>query len=180
MAIIEDGKGSGRKAHVNDENELVTRSITEKELEHASSLGAAYTWDSTEKDIDAGDTMLFVQNLSSTPLILDEVVINGSNVICTWTIHIGSDGTTPTGTVVTGINSNRRFQSDAADATAFSDETAVSDGDIIGRVKTPIDNTICVDLTGIILDRNHYIQITQVTESTRGSAILTGHFTNPS
>ena len=178
--IIEDGKGSGRKAEVNSENELVTRSIIEKEIEHASINGDAYSWDSTEKDIDAGDTMLFIQNLGSTPLILDRATINGSNVVCTWTIHIGSLSTTPSGTLIGSVNSNRKFQSDAADAIAYADETALADGDIVDRVKTPIANTVVVDLTGLILDRNHYIQFTQVTESTSGSVVVYGHFTNPS
>ena len=178
--IIEDGRGSGKKAEVNDENELVTRSIVEQEIEHASSLGKAFTWDSTERDIDAGDTMLFVQNLSDTPLILDASIFNGSNVVCTWTVHIGSESTTPTGTLITGINSNRKFRSESADAIAYSDETAVSNGDIVGRVKTPIDNTVPLDLTGIILGRNHYVQFTQVTESTSGSVTLRAHFANPS
>ena len=68
-------------AKVNAERELEVRAIVESELEHSSISGLAYSWDSTELDIDAGDTMLFVKNLSDTPLILDSVMINGSNVI---------------------------------------------------------------------------------------------------
>ena len=181
MAIIEDGTGSGRKAEVNAENELVVRAITEAEIEHASGkLGSAYVWDSLEKDIDATDTMLFVKNTGDVPLILDRVAVNGSNVVCTWTYHIGSATTTPTGTSVIGVNMNRKFASDLAEAIAFSDETAVSDGDLVGRVKTAIDETVKLDLTGFILLKGHYVQFTQVTESTRGSVTLTGHFENPS
>lgn len=178
--VIEDGKGSGRKAQVNDENELVTRSITESELEHASSLGRAYAWDSTEKDIDAGDTMLFVQNTSDTPLILDEATINGSNVACIWTIHTGADITTPSGTSIAGVNMNPKFRSAPADAVAFSDETAVADGDIVSRIKTAVAGTTVSNLNGFILERNHYIQFVQVTESTSGSVILAAHYANPS
>ena len=179
--IIEDGKGSGKKAEVNEENELVVRAITEAEIEHASGkLGSAFVWDSLEKDIDAGDTMLFVQNTGSVPLILDRAEINGSNVICTWTYHLGSLTATPTGTSVIGVNMNRKFASDLSESLAFSDETALANGDIVGRVKTAIDDTKYVDLTGFILLKGHYIQFTQVTESTRGSIILTGHYENPS
>lgn len=180
MAVIEDGKGSGRKAQVNDENELVTRSITESEIEHASSTGGAYIWDSTEKDIDAGDTMLFVQNTSDTPLILDLATVNGSNVACIWTIHTGADITTPSGTSIPGVNMNPKFRSVPADAISLSDETAVADGDIVDRVKTAVAETRKVDLNGFILERNHYIQFTQVTESTSGSVILRAHYANPS
>ena len=178
--VIEDGKGKGNKAEVNEAQELVVRSIVETELEHASISGKAYSWDSLELDIDAGDTMLFVKNLGSTPLILDTASFNGSNVICTWTLLIGSLTTTPAGTAVTGVNLNEVFSSTLADATAFSDETALADGDIIGRVKTAVSGHHIHPLNGVILGINHYIQINQITESTSGSVLLIGHFENPS
>lgn len=180
MVLIDDGKGRGYKAEVNPENELVVRSIAEPEIEHASSLGKAYTWDSTELDIDAGDTMLYVRNDGDTPLIIDHLDFNGSNVICTWDIGIGSTTTTPTGTVVAGVNMNQTFTANAADATAFSDETAVADATVLMRVKTIISGHHQHDMTGVILGRNHYIQVNQETESTSGSVILVAHFENPS
>jgi len=180
MAIIEDGTGTGKKAKVNDENELVTRSIVESEIEHASINGNAWAWDSLELNIDATDTMLFVQSTSDTPLILDRAVINGSNVVCEWTIHLGTDTTTPAGgTVVAAVNINTGFLGDTAESVARSDETAVADGSVIGRAKTPIDNSIIYPLTGIILRKNHYIQFNQETASDSGSVILYGHYENP-
>lgn len=182
MTQLEDGKGRGLKAEVNEEQQLVVRAITEEEIEHASAmLGSAYSWDSTERDIDTGDTMLFVKNTGDVPLVLDRATINGSNVICTWTLLLGSAITVPAGgTEITGVNLNRSFASQLADAVARSDETAVADGDIFDRVKTPVSNTIEVNLHGVILGRGHYIQINQITESTSGSAILFGHFELPS
>jgi len=47
MSVLEDGKGRGHLAEVNDEQELVVRAINESEIEHASILGNAYSWDST-------------------------------------------------------------------------------------------------------------------------------------
>jgi hypothetical protein len=182
MAILEDGKGRGYKAEVNAEQELVVRAITEEEIEHASAtLGSAYSWDSTEKNVAAGATMLFVKNTGDVPLVLDRATINGSDVICFWTVLIGSATTTPAGgAVVTGVNLNQTFSAQAADAVARADETAVADGSIIDRVKTPIDNTIEVNLHGVILGRGHYVQINQITESDSGSVILFGHFELPS
>lgn len=172
---------NGKVAEVNDEHELVVRAITEAEIEHASGkLGSAYTWDSGELNIDSGDTILFVQNTGTIPLILDRLIINGSNVICTWNVNIGTATTTATGTTVTGQNLNTGNFSDTADANAFSDETAVADGTTIMRVKTPITNTIVLAMVGIIIEKNHYIQINQETTSTSGSVLLTGHFENPS
>ncbi len=182
MSLIEDGKGRGYKSEVNAEQELVVRAITEEEIEHASAtLGSAFSWDSTEKDIDTGDTMLFVKNTGDVPLVLDRATINGSNVVCTWTLLIGSATTTPAGgAAVEGVNLNQTFSAQSADATARSDETAVADGTIIDRIKTPINNTVEVNLHGVILGKGHYIQVNQITESTSGSVILFGHFELPS
>ena len=179
MSTLDDGKGRGFKQAVNAQNEAVTRSIVETELEHASAKGTAYSWDSAELDIDAGDTMLFVKNLGSTQLILDRLIVNGSNVICTWDINIGSLTTTPSGTAVTGVNLNRIFASALADVTSLSDETAVADGDTVARIKTPVSDTVVGNLDGLILGKNHYLQVNQETESTSGSVILIGHFENP-
>ena len=174
---ILNGKGGAWLAEVTEDGELVTRAITEAELEHASDKGKAFAWDSLEINIDATDTMLFVRNDSDEHLHLTYATINGSDAICTWTIHIGAATTTPAGgAVVAGINLNERFSTVAPDTTARSDETAVADGSIIGRVKTPIDNTHIQPLVGVILGKGHYIQFTQVTESGRGSVILVGHY----
>jgi hypothetical protein len=181
MSVLEDGKGRGYKAEVNSQQELVTRSIGETELEHASYLGNAWAWDSLEVDIDATDTMLFVKNTSDTPLVLDRAVISGSNVICEWTIHIGSDTTTPAGgTEVVAVNINTGNLGDTALSVARSDETSVADGSIIGRAKTPVDNSIEYNLDGIIIQKNHYIQFNQETESDSGSVVLYGHNSIPS
>lgn len=180
MTLIEDGRGRGFKAEVNPENELVVRAITEPELEHASASGDAYSWDSTELNLSAGETFLYVRNDGDTPLILDRIDFNGSNVICFWDIGIGTATTAPAGTVVTGINLNTIFSTKAADATAFSDETAVADAPIVTRVKTGVDQHHQHILTGIILGKNHYIQINQETTSDSGSVILFGHFEDPS
>ncbi len=182
MPLIEDGKGRAFKAEVNAEQELVVRAIVEEEIIHTSGTnGQAFSWDSTEKDIDTGDTMLFVKNTGDVPLILDRATINGSNAICTWTILIGSATTTPAGgSVVTGVNLNRVFSARAADAVARSDETAVADGDIVDRVKTPVSNSIQHDLHGIILEKGTYVQFNQITESTSGSVVLLGHYELPS
>lgn len=173
---ISDGKGRGFLWEVNDEHQGVVRAIVEPELEDASTSGNAFSWDSLEIDIDATDTMLYVRNDNSDVIHLDYAYILGSNVVCTWTVHIGAATTTPTGTIVTAVNMNEKFSTVAAEATAFSDETAVADGSLVRRVKTIVDDMKFVSLTGVILGKDHYIQFTQVTESTRGSVILVGHY----
>jgi len=180
MSVIRDPSGL-KGMEVNDEGQGVVRAIVEPELEHASGkLGTAFTWDSTTLDIDAGDTMLFVKNTGEVPLILDKLILNGSNVICTWEIGIGALTTTPAGTTVTPVNMNESFSTKAPDSVSFSDETAVADASVSFRCITPVTDTKTFDMTGLILGKNHYVQINQETESTSGSAILVGHFEAPS
>ncbi len=174
--LIEDGKGRGYKAEVNPANQLVTRAIFEPEIEHASDDGNAYSWHAPIRDLVAGETMLFVQNLGTNPLHLDRLVLAGSNVICQWDLGIGSATTTPTGTLVTGVNMNETFSTKLADAIAYTDETAVADATVMFHIWTPITNTVVFDLSGVILGQNHYVQINQETESSTGSLTLVGHF----
>ena len=178
---IKDGTGTGHEAEVNAEHQLVVRAITEAELEHASIGGTAFVWYSGVQDIDITDTMLFLKNTSSTPLILDRLNLTGSNVICTWGIHIGGDVTTPTGgSVVTGVNTNQQFSSAVAEAVARTDEESVADGALLENVVTPVTIIHHHVLEGIILGQGHYIQINQDTESTSGAAAIFAHYENPS
>lgn len=176
MTVTRD-PSTGKGAEVNSQGQLVTRAVFESELEHESSeLGLAYTWDSIEIDIAAGVAMLYVKNDSDKPLHLERASFNGAVAIVTWTIHVGSATTAPNGNVVTGVNMNRIFASLTADATAKSNESAVAAGTIIGRVKTAIDGHHVHPMAGVILGKGDYVQFIQVTESARGSVILTGHY----
>lgn len=174
---LEDGKGKHGDAEVNAQQQLVVRAVSESELEHDSAeSGDAYIWDSTELDIDIGDTMLFVKNTSDRALHLTALVFNGGNVACVWDIGIGNDTTTPAGTEVIGVNMNQIFASKAADAIAKSDETAVADATVVGRIKTIALGHRIHPMTGFILGKNDYVQVNQETESTSGSVILTAHY----
>lgn len=105
---IKDGTGKGFEARVNAENQLEAHSVTELEIVHASLDGNAFVWTSGTQDIDATDTMLFIKNTGDIPLNLSQMDVIGSNVACTWTIHIGSDTTTPAGgSEITPVNLNR-------------------------------------------------------------------------
>ena len=61
LTVINDPDGTPQK--VNSENQAIVRAITETELEHASSIGNAYSWDSLELNLSANETFLFVKNL---------------------------------------------------------------------------------------------------------------------
>jgi hypothetical protein len=168
-------------AEVNDESQLVVRAINESEIEHASGkLGSAFCWFSGEHSQEPTDAMLYVKNTGDIPLILDRASFNGANAVCEWSVRIGAEVTTAVGTTVTGVNLNEEFSTKLADATAFTEETAVTAGSLVDHLKTGIDETLQHKLDGIILGKNHYVQIYQDTDVTRGSVALLGHFENPS
>lgn len=178
---IEDGRGRGFSATVNPEQELVVRAVSEPEIEHASFItGSAYSWFSGNRDIDAGDTMLMVKNTGDTPLILDRAYLTGSNVICTWSVRIGSSTTDPSGTSITPVNLNEGFAAQPAEAVAFADETALPDGALLGEFVTSVQVTSEANFAGVILGKGHYIQFNQDTESTSGSISLVAHYATPS
>jgi hypothetical protein len=177
MTRIADGKGKHGFAEVNAEQQLVVRAVSESEIEHESAEhGSAYIWDSTELNLDAGETFLFVKNVSDQALHIEALIINGSNVVCIWDIGIGAATTTPAGTPVIGVNMNTIFASKPAEAIAFSDETAVADATIVGRAKTQIGEQVIYPMQGVILGKNTYVQVNQETSSTSGSVILIAHY----
>jgi len=174
--LITGTSGNG-PMDVNKDAEALTASTAKSKFDKAVEKGKAFSWDSTELDIDAGDTMLFVKNTSATEsLVIERVIINGSNVICTWDIGIGTETTTASGTAVSGVNLNTAYSSTADSATALSDETAVADASVVARIKTPVTNTVILENVGIKLSSNHYIQVNQETESTSGSVIIHGYY----
>jgi len=177
MTVIRD-PSSQKGAIVNDEGELVTRAIAEPEIEHASSLGNAYVWQAPTDNVAAGDTLLFLKNLSDTPLILDRVNFLGGNVATLYDIRLGKLTTPPDAINVTGRNLNQRFGDDA-DVHAVADEDAVADGTLMESIHVPVTVMLEWNLQGYILEKGNYIQINQVDESTAGGAAIIGHFENP-
>ena len=149
-----------------------------KEITKKSIDGGAFCWTSANTDIDITDTRLFIKNTGDNFLILDRAVFNPSNVVCRWTVGIGSATTTPAGTLITPVNMNQRFSTAAYDALAYDDETAVADATAMFVVTTSTVESQVIPLDGIILAKNQYIQINQSTESTSGQVSVFGYFTS--
>ena len=176
MTQIEDGKGSGNRAEVNAEQQLVVRAITLSEIEHESEdHGLSYTWTSGNRDIDAADTLLLLKNTSDTELHIDSVILSSGNAATRYTIHLPTTEVTVTGTTITGINLNTA-SSNVADASAAADEENNSQGDIIADISLLTTTSFIVPLLGLILGKNKSLGIDQVTESTAGNATIIGHY----
>jgi hypothetical protein len=119
--IVNDGKGSGRAASVNADNQLATKSVVVSAIHAASLKGDAYSFTAVSADINAGDTALLVANQSKDRLLVIEKVYAYSDVPTQLKVHCPAVGTWA-GTAVVGVNLNR-LSTKTADAVAYADET---------------------------------------------------------
>ena len=177
MAVKGKHKGVDTDIHATSEGLLRVQAVSESELEDASSMGRAFCWNSADTDIDIGDTRLFIKNTSDKFIKLQRAIFTSSNVACKWSIGLGAATTTPTGTAITAVNMNEVYSTNTYDYLAFDDETAVADATLMFQIATPLalDSRV-VPLDGIILGKNQYLQINQITESTSGRVTVFGHF----
>ena len=140
---IEDGKGKGNLVEVTADNKLRTDSTSEtKSAFEAIHNGTAYFWTATY-GYSAGDTVLLIKNTDSAlDLAIDQILI-ASSVGTRATVHF-TDCDTPTGTAITGVNTNRK-SGRTAKATAIQDETTNTQGDII------IDTYVAGSTSGVTI-----------------------------
>lgn len=113
----------GGVAAVEDYRLIVT---PRSEFEQAVSDGMAFTWASLDKDPDAGDTILGLENNSTEHLLCIEQIIISITVAGGSVCPVFSaSGVTMAGTTaVTGVNLNRNSGNTATTlATAYTDET---------------------------------------------------------
>lgn len=177
MAQIEDGKGTGNRAEVNKENQLVVKATTQSELEHESEeSGSAYNWSSDIVSIDAADTVLLVKNTSDTPLHIEHIEIANGVTASEYTVHLPtSEVTLSGGSVVTGTNLNTG-SSNVADALSRSDEEGNTQGNVIATVWLAVDRNVRIDLDGLILGKNKSIGIDVVATTIETAATIVGHY----
>ncbi len=91
------------------------------EFDQAVLDGRAFSWSSMTYDPDANDTILGVENNSTTHLLKIGRILVSSDTASMIQVFIGK-GVTMTGTAVTGVNLNRS-SGRTAEATAIRDET---------------------------------------------------------
>lgn len=160
-----------------DSNSLRVR--TYGEWEKAIADGMAYSWSNASYDYTAKDTILAVENNSSTyDLKIKRIIISGSTAT-QFVIHTAS-GVTMAGTAVTGVNLNRNSGQTAA-ATGIGDETGNAGADtytyrlITGRFAN--SGLVDIDVDGaIILPNDHMIGIDFTTDGTTANCTILGWF----
>lgn len=175
MAVIEDG-ATGRKAKVNEELQLTTAAVVQSEIEHESEEnGTAFNWCSDTVDLSINDTVLLVKNTSSIDLHIEYVEIDNGSVASEYTVHLPTIEVTPTGTAVTGTNLNTG-ESEPAEATAKSNETNNSQGNVLRTVFLAVDIGIVVKTPGLIIAKNKSIAVDVVANTSETSVTIVGHY----
>jgi hypothetical protein len=160
------------------DGELKVRAIAETEFEHAAGTGEAWCWQNADADIDVGDTTICVRNDSEKFLIWDRAIISPANVVAEYDFGIGELTTTMAGTVITARPTNGEFLGRTASAlsTAYGDETALADADLIFTAWCPITQSVTFALDGLVCVKGQYLQVNCEIETTSARIALFGHF----
>lgn len=177
---IVDGKGSGRLAEVNSENQLVTKAVVETDLEfHSEHEGQAFSWNSGTYDGAAGDTALLVKNTAGDlDLHIDHIVIS-IDIESRVVIHLPTTEVTVAGTTITGTNLNTG-SSNVAEAGAARDETGNAQGNIVwtGELQAASEPHV-VDLP-VVLSKNKSIGVDIVGDFGACDITIVGHYAEKS
>lgn len=176
MSQIEDGKGTGKRAEVNDENQLVVAAVTESAIEHESEDGQSYNWSSDLVDVAAVNaTVLLVKNLSDTALHIESIAVANGALESEYTVHLPTAEVTPTGTAITGTNLNTA-SSNVADALAKADETNNTQGNVIGTLFLAVNSNDTLPTPGLILGKNKSVGVDVVADTAESAVTITGHY----
>jgi len=142
--------------------------------------GYAFSWSNLSTDINATDTVLCVENNSSTLDLYIEKILLATDASGEMVVHTSS-GATMTGTALTGVNLNRN-SGYVAPATAKADETGNGQqaASYTGRlyiVFALADQSVQIDVGGaIVLPNDHNIGIDVTAEPTGCNATIIGYF----
>jgi hypothetical protein len=173
--LIEDGKGKGYKAEVNEKNQLQIHSITDVAIAEASETsGDAYAW-TASADIDATDSILWLRNDSTTQNLIIDTISVSSDAAGSWFIYC-PENVTPDGTTVTGVNLNRA-SSKVALATCKRDNTTAVLANYIFYGHNQAAQTVAVQLRGsVVLGYLDCIAVDITTEPVLAQCTILGYY----
>jgi len=138
------GRSIAQPEYTTQKNHLLHSSVVD---------GLAYSWSNATYNYTAADTILAVQNDSTTQkLHIDQIWCHGDTTTRVIVHATSEDGFTMAGAAgVTGVNLNRS-SSNTASATAFAHESGNTQGNIFWAGSIPADNATPVAIgLGIIL-----------------------------
>ena len=162
------GRSIAQPEYTTQKNHLLHSSVVD---------GQAYSWTNATYNYDAADTILAVQNTSTTHnLHIDQIWCHGDTTTRVIVHATSEDGFTIAGTTVTGVNLNRASSNTAA-ATAKADETGNTQGNIIWAGSIPADNATPVAIgLGVILYLNDAIAVDFTDDGGEALVTIIGHY----
>lgn len=174
---IEDGKGTGKKAGVTEDQRLQTSARASTRSYYASrDDGQVYTWTSTYS-ATSGDEILYIKNDSTTKfLYIDHITVSAA--AGAWTMTLAEVSGTAAGTTVTGKNLNLR-SGNVADSTALGNAsvTGLTIGNTMDISAGVAGESHRIDLNGtVILGLNDAIAITFTGTNGTATAVAFGYF----
>ena len=160
--IIEDGQGQGKKAGVNDSNELEVRAdVNTRGAIVSDTDEETYIWTSSYNATSA-DEIIFVKNTSKVKrLFIDEIIVGGV-LSGLFEVFDATGTSTQAGTGSTGQNLNLS-SSKTPESTSMGNAavTAVTLGNRIGIVRVPELDTHEITFDDeLILGQNASITVT--------------------
>lgn len=180
--LIEDGKGDGNIALVNDDNQLLTKAVSLSEFAYAARNGDAYAWTAVTSDIGTGDTALAVKNNSRSRKLHITKVYAWADAPVIFKIHTPIPCTFSGGDEITAVPLNRSIIK-AADAQGYDDEegTTFADANVIAAMHTN-ENTddqhgVVWDFEGaIVLGYADIIAVDVIGETTAYNCTIMGYY----
>jgi hypothetical protein len=168
--MVKIGRSVSLPEYTTQKNHLLHSSVVD---------GQAYSWTNATYNYDAADTILAVQNTSTTQnLHIDQIWCHGDTTTRVIVHATSEDGFTIAGTTVTGVNLNRA-SSNTASATAKADETGNTQGNILWAGSIPSDNATPVAIgLGVILDLNDVIAVDFTDDGGEALVTIIGHYEN--
>ena len=182
MARLEgtDPEGAGlNEQKVNKEGQALTFSVNQTELEHESEEHSqAYSWSTDLVDAAAVNaTILLLKNTSDVHLHIDTIYISTGSTPSEFTIHLPTvEVVVGGGATVTGVNLNTAGTPNVADASAQSNETGNTQGDVIETVFLAVDRFIIFKTDGLVLGKNKSVGIDVVADAPETSVTIRGHY----
>ncbi len=176
---IEDGTGKGFTAVVDSEGHLVVDALTFPDIAHVSDVhGQTFSW-SSRYLIQAGSSIIFLRNVSTTRNFFVTDIDVGATSGATW--EIWTSTTAGAGVVISGTNFNRT-SSNTPDASAFGNENITTNGSesLVAYVKHGNNEVVHFDTqSALILGQNDAIMVKkQLTPASTVSGVctVTGYF----
>ena len=173
-----EGRSGGNILEIDVEGQASVEVVIHDEFEHAAERGDAFSWTNVTYDPDAADTIILIRNDHTTKnLHILGFSFNGDTA-STIKCHL-TDKTNPTpaGTLsIVGVALNSILGGIPL-ATAFGDETANTQGNIVYNFKIEANKHYDIDLHGaVILGTNNSFAIDYVSAATAAFTTVLGYY----